>query len=167
MREPAGLLDALLDSWDRNNRILIDLLSVVPDEAFDVSALDGTMTIQRMITHIHYCRAIFAYENAPDIVPARPSWEEIIAVRDRSRIAAMLDESARQVREAVRTRVEAGRQFDQAYDHPILFIQHMIWHEGYHHGQIKLALKRVGRLPDDQTMGPLSWDHWDLRAPSS
>jgi hypothetical protein len=26
------------------------------------------------------------------------------------------------------------------YDHPILLLQHMLWHEGYHHGQMKLAL---------------------------
>jgi hypothetical protein len=26
------------------------------------------------------------------------------------------------------------------YDHPILLLQHMLWHEGYHHGQISLAL---------------------------
>jgi hypothetical protein len=30
------------------------------------------------------------------------------------------------------------------YDHPILLLQHMLWHEGYHHGQIKLALKLAG-----------------------
>ena len=33
---------------------------------------------------------------------------------------------------------------DQHYDHPILLMQHMVWHEGYHHGQIKLALKLAG-----------------------
>ena len=158
------LLDALLDSWDRNNKILLGLLSVVPDDAFEARALDDTMTIHRMFTHIHYCRAIFTFENAPEIVPTRPSWKEITAESDRARIAAMLNESAQQVREAVRTRIESGRQFDDAYDHPLLFIQHMIWHEGYHHGQIKLALKRVGRLPDDKTMGPVSWDFWDLRS---
>jgi len=32
------------------------------------------------------------------------------------------------------------------YDHPLLYLQHMIWHEGYHHGQIKLALKVMGHL---------------------
>ena len=31
------------------------------------------------------------------------------------------------------------------YDHPILLLQHMLWHEGYHHGQMKLALKLAGR----------------------
>ena len=31
----------------------------------------------------------------------------------------------------------------------ILLLQHMLWHEGYHHGQIKLALKVAGRPMDD------------------
>ena len=68
-----------------------------------------------------------------------------MAERDRGRIAAMLNDSAKVVRDAVKGRVEAGRGMDLHYDHPILFLQHMIWHEGYHHGQIKLALKLTGR----------------------
>ena len=61
----------------------------------------------------------------------------------------MLNESAAAVRDAVRGRVEAGRPMDTHYDHPILMLQHLIWHEGYHHGQIKLALKQVGQ-PDQR-----------------
>ena len=48
----------------------------------------------------------------------------------------------------------------QHYDHPLLFLQHMIWHEGYHHGQIKLALKLAGHPFDDEEIGPLTWDVW-------
>ncbi len=40
--------------------------------------------------------------------------------------------------------MRVGREMDVHYDHPILMLQHMIWHEGYHHGQIKIALKRAG-----------------------
>ena len=46
------------------------------------------------------------------------------------------------------------------YDHPILLLQHMIWHEGYHHGQIKLALKATGRPMADEEAGPVTWDVW-------
>jgi hypothetical protein len=46
------------------------------------------------------------------------------------------------------------------YDHPILFLQHMLWHEGYHHGQIKLALKLARRAMTDDEAGPLTWDVW-------
>jgi hypothetical protein len=47
---------------------------------------------------------------------------------------------------------------DEHYDHPILLLQHMIWHEGYHHGQIKLALKTAGMPFDDEAIGLLTWD---------
>jgi hypothetical protein len=46
------------------------------------------------------------------------------------------------------------------YDHPLLFLQHMIWHEGYHHGQIKLALKVAGLPVDDKQIGPRTWGVW-------
>jgi uncharacterized damage-inducible protein DinB len=59
-----------------------------------------------------------------------------------------------------RTRLRAARDMDQHYDHPILMLQHMIWHEGYHHGQIKLALKLAGRTMSDDEAGPLTWDVW-------
>src|SRR5258708_22372133 len=46
------------------------------------------------------------------------------------------------------------------YDHPILLLQHMLWHEGYHHGQIKLALKVAGRPLTDEEARPVTWDVW-------
>lgn len=49
---------------------------------------------------------------------------------------------------------------DTHYDHPILFLQHMLWHEAYHHGQIKLALKLAGRPISDDVAGPISWGVW-------
>jgi hypothetical protein len=43
--------------------------------------------------------------------------------------------------------MEANQDMERHYDHPILFLQHMIWHEGYHHGQMKLALKKWRSQP--------------------
>ncbi len=75
----------------------------------------------------------------------------------------MLNKSARVVRDAVRSKVETGGQMNLHYDHPILMLQHMIWHEGYHHGQIKLALKVAGRPLSDAEAGPVTWDVWMLK----
>jgi hypothetical protein len=72
----------------------------------------------------------------------------------------MLNDSARVVRAAVAGRLAAGRGMDVHYDHPILMLQHLIWHEGYHHGQIKLALKAAGRPFDDQVIGRVTWGVW-------
>jgi methionine salvage enolase-phosphatase E1 len=51
--------------------------------------------------------------------------------------------------------VESGQEMILHFDHPILFLQQMIWHEGYHHGQIKLALKAAGLAIPDKKLGPL------------
>jgi uncharacterized damage-inducible protein DinB len=72
----------------------------------------------------------------------------------------MLLESAQTVRDAVHSRLEAGRGMDRHYDHPLLMLQHLIWHEGYHHGQIKLALKAAGRPFDDEQIGQVTWNLW-------
>ena len=87
-------------------------------------------------------------------------WEEWGTERDRDRMAAMLNESAAAVREAVKSKVEAGAGTNLHYDHPILLIQHMIWHEGYHQGQIKLALKLAGLPISDRIAGPGTWGVW-------
>jgi uncharacterized damage-inducible protein DinB len=72
----------------------------------------------------------------------------------------MLNLSASAVRDAVKSRVESNRAMDIHYDHPILLLQHMIWHEGYHHGQIKLALKLAGHPITNQQAGPITWRVW-------
>jgi uncharacterized damage-inducible protein DinB len=66
-------------------------------------------------------------------------------------IAQMLKDSANAVRDAVKGRLEAGQDMNLYYDHPILLLQHMVWHKGYHHGQIKLALKATGRPMRDES----------------
>ena len=153
------LLEALLDSWERNNTILVNLLRALPEGGLEATAMKGSPSVAQMFAHIHYVRLVFISEDAPEF--ARPVPEgEWRTERDAARIAQMLNDSARAVRETFKGRLDAGRQMDLHYDHPILFLQHMIWHEGYHHGQIKLALKRAGRPFDDEEIGPLTWDVW-------
>ena len=48
------------------------------------------------------------------------------------------------------------------YDRPVLFLQHMVWHEGYHHGQIKLALKIAGCPLTDEVACPVTWGPLDI-----
>jgi uncharacterized damage-inducible protein DinB len=153
------LLEALLASWDRNNAILVNLLRALPEGTLELNPMQASHTIAELFTHIHYVRLVCVSEDAPEFARAVPN-EEWRTERDRGRIVAMLNESASAVREAVKGRLEARREMDLHYDHPILMLQHMIWHEGYHHGQIKLALKLAGRPISDGEAGPLTWDIW-------
>ncbi|MGB2898157.1 MAG: DinB family protein [Candidatus Acidiferrum sp.] len=153
------LLEALLDSWDRNNTILVNLLRILPEGGLEARAMEGSPSIAEMFTHIHFVRLVLVLEDAPEFARSLPE-EEWAAERDPDRIAQMLNDSAKVVRDAVKNGVEAGRDMKLHYDHPILMLQHMIWHEGYHHGQMKLALKLAGLPMTDQEAGPVTWGVW-------
>ena len=153
------LLDALLDSWDRNNTILLNLLRAVPEGGLEIRTMKGSPSISELFMHIHYVRLVFVLEDAPEFARKLPE-EEWVVELDRDRIAQRLNESAKAVRDAVKSRVQSGRAMDLHYDHPILLLQHMLWHEGYHHGQIKLGLKLAGHPITDKEAGPITWGVW-------
>lgn len=154
-----ALLEALLDSWDRNHTITVNLLRAVPTDALDLRAADDSPTIRGLFAHMHYCRLVFVHEDAPEHARPVPDGEWRTTV-DAATLEAALHESAAAMRAAVRGRILENRQFDAHYDHPLLMLQHFIWHEGYHQGQIKIALKQAGRAFDDEAIGPLTWDVW-------
>ena len=159
MSSAQHLLEAVLDSWDRNNSILLNLLGALPEGALEVRAMEDSPSVAQLFTHIHFVRLVFILEDAPEFARQLPD-KEWLEERDPGRIAQMLTESAKLVRDAVKNRVEAGREMNLHYDHPILLLQHMLWHEGYHHGQVKLALKLAGRPLRDEQAGPLTWKVW-------
>src|SRR6266446_9575276 len=97
------LLEALLDSWDRNNTILLNLLRALPDGGLEARAMEGSPSIAELFTHIHFVRLVFVFEDAPEFARSLPE-EEWVGERDAGRIAHMLKDSARVVRDAVKSR---------------------------------------------------------------
>ena len=153
------LLEALLDSWDRNNTILVNLLRALPEGGLDARVMKDSPTVGELFGHIHFVRLILVSEDVPEFAKPLPD-AEWKAERDPGRMAEMLISSAKVVRAAAKSRIESGRAMNVHYDHPILLLQHLIWHEGYHHGQIKLALKLAGRPLADDEIGPGTWHIW-------
>lgn len=98
----ASLLDALLDSWDRNNTILTNLVRALPKGGLDARAMENSPSVAQMLTHIHYVRMVFVSEDAPEFAPGfvEPGPEGEWAVEhDRERLVQMLNESAKTVRD--------------------------------------------------------------------
>jgi hypothetical protein len=119
------LLEALLDSWARNNTILLNLLRALPEGGLEARAMDGSPSIAELFTHIHYVRLVLVFEDAPEFARELPK-KEWLAELDPGRIATMLNDSAKAVRDAVKGRVEAGRDMNLHYDHPILLLAHAV-----------------------------------------
>lgn len=153
------LLSAVVAAWDRNDRIALNLLRSVPPTALGLRATPTSPSVVEMFSHIVYVRLIFVAEDAPEYATA-PQAREWLHVKDRERLASGLESSARTVAIAVQDRLQTGQPMLLHYDHPLLFLQHMIWHEGYHHGQIKLALKIAAQPLKDEQAGPLTWGIW-------
>jgi uncharacterized damage-inducible protein DinB len=130
-----SLLEALLDSWDRNNTIVVKLLRALPEGGLEASAVEGSPSIAKLFRHIHFVRLVFVLEDAPEFARPLPdqtlSRKEWTVERDRGTMERMLNESAQAVRD-----------------------------EGHHHGQMKLALKVAGLSMDDQEIGPVTWGLW-------
>jgi hypothetical protein len=87
------LLEALLDSWDRNNVILINLLRAVPEGGLEAKATESSPSVAQLFTHIHV-RLVFVFEDAPEFASHAPAGEWMV-VQDRDRIAQMLNDSAK------------------------------------------------------------------------
>ena len=139
------VLDALLDSWDRNNAITVNLLRALPEGSLACAPPDGSPTVAEMFTHMHYVRVVFVFEDAPEIRGRPP---------DKSgRTSATPTASRRCSRRARRwCGTRSGRAWSRAapmdrhYDHPILMLQHLIWHEGYHQARSSWRSRsRAGR----------------------
>jgi len=67
--------------------------------------MEGSPSIAEMFTHIHFVRLVFVLEDAPEFARSLPE-EEWAAERDPDRIAQMLNDSAKVVRDALKNGVE-------------------------------------------------------------
>jgi hypothetical protein len=50
-----NLLDVILDSWGRNNHILVNLLRALPEGGLGARIMPGSPSVAEMFTHIHLC----------------------------------------------------------------------------------------------------------------
>lgn len=160
---PTALLTAVLTGWDRHNEVLVNLLRAIPADALGARVMDGSPTVASMFSHMHHERLCSVIENIPDIGAPKPEgeWRDDHNVEH---LASQLNASAAWVRDGVARRVEEGRNLDQDFAHPVHLIQFLIFHEGYHHGQIKLALKLSGSPMSDDIAGPVTWRRWRARS---
>src|SRR3981189_436647 len=102
-----SLLEALLDSWDRNNIILLNLLRAVPEGGLEARVMGGSPSVAELFTHIHYVRLVFISEDAPEFARDLPE-EEWMDERDSDRLAQMLNDSPKAARDAATTRAARG-----------------------------------------------------------
>lgn len=157
------LVDALLDSWDRQCRIVSAVAAKVDEGNRQVRPSDDGWPLDFQLAHVHQVRRHWLGEIDRERAAALPKtflsgWEG--PIDDLDEIRRALEASALAVREAMREALTTGRMSTAAYDHPVLFLQHMVWHEGWHVGLLMLGLRRAGQEPYEEWEEANLWSHW-------
>lgn len=158
---------ALLDSWDRQCRIL-DAVAGLIDESnrHAKPSVDG-WPLDKQLAHTHNTRKFWLSQIAPEkaaALGASYADEQGTPIADLDEIKRQLTLSGLAVREAVSEGLEKGMVPmvgpNATYDNPVLFLQHMVWHEGWHVGLIMLALRLNGQEPPEEWEEPNVWGLW-------
>ena len=143
-----------LESWDRQVRIIDNIVSLITPELMDAKSRDGEWTIGEQLCHIHGVRRGWLNEVAPESLAESRSLytlvgEEYIPNQDLDLIREQLPLSAATIREVVEKGLQDPKPVGP-YSHPFFFLQHMVWHEGWHAGSIIHALRANGHEPTDE-----------------
>lgn len=158
------VIDQLLDSWERQASMVASVAELLTEENRGLKANNATMTLDQQFCHIHKVRHGWLWAVSKEheallgsVYTNVNGQEQPIA--DLDEIRNQLAISAKAVRDAAEVGLKAGGKFGP-YDNALLFIQHMVWHEGYHVGQIYSGLLSSGLEPDEMWEEKHIWELW-------
>ena len=159
------IAEELLASWDRQTQILLNTLGLVHADLLDVKPSEDGGTIAEQFSHIHGCRKFWVSKVAPGReMPLGDLEEKVdgewVSERDLDVIRVQLLASSAAVRAVVADALEAGTTQFGPYSHPGQFLQHMLWHEGYHYALVALALRLSGHEPTGAWEEANVWGLW-------
>jgi uncharacterized damage-inducible protein DinB len=156
--------DALLDSWTRQCRALDNLCRRFDGELLGAKPAEDGWTAAEHLCHTHGVRRYWLEKASGRQWPLKSLFTErggeYEPSADLAEIRRNLAESEAAVRDWVAEALASGETDAGHYDHPVLFLQHMIWHEGYHFGLLMLALRRAGAEPPEEWEDRNVWDLW-------
>lgn len=158
-----NILSLILESWTRNCKILANISSLVNDSNKEVKSSDDSFSIKEHLCHIHEVRYYWIGQISKEqqsrlgdvFLQEGDTW---IPLDDLNEIRRQLDISGQAVHDAVLEK--AGKGQAGAYDDAIYFLQHMLWHDGYHVACILLGLRNAGQEPTDEWDEINVWGQW-------
>ena len=158
--------ELLLESWDRQCQIVDSVASLIDEANRHVQPSEDGWALDRHLSHMHGVRLFFlskvSPEHAAGLVSASEGPERT-PLADLDTIKAYLRASGKAVRDAVQDGIAKGGPMTGdhvVYDNAVLFLQHMVWHDGWHVGLIFLALRLNGQEPPEEWEEPNVWGKW-------
>ena len=151
------LTDALLESWTRQATIVSNLANLIDETSFNFVPAPNESSIGWHLSHISQVRTYWLSQVAPGSIDPSVNWGE---VKNLSEAKEWLDRTAGQIADAMKELLNGDGAPSGGYDHPVYFLQHMIWHEGWHVGAIMMALRQNGQETPEEWEEPNIWGLW-------
>jgi len=157
------LTDDLLDSWDRQARIVASVAKLVTEDTRKALPSPDGWPLDKQLAHIHQVRRHWLSDFDPNRAAKlgrtfTDGWDT--PIDDLAAINSHLNDSAAAVRAAVSDAIIHGTIGKGAYENPVLFLQHMVWHEGWHVGLILTALRLAGHETTEEWEESHIWGLW-------
>jgi len=156
--------ELLLEAWRRQADLTNRLCSRVTDSNRRALPSADGWPLDRQLAHIHETRYWFLSAVAPEL--AKPLGDGFVdndpnhPLDNLDDLKALVKESGEAVGQALKEAFERGDEDYKAYDHPVFFLSHMIYHEGWHSALILLALRLAGDEPTEQWEEENVWQIW-------
>lgn len=155
--------EALLDSWDRQCRIVNEVATLVTEETRKALPSPDGWPLDQHLAHMHSVRRYFIAQLSPERQKnLSPTFTDgwVTPISDLDEIKKSLKASGEAVREAVKEHLKNGVQKAGWYDNPVLYLQHMVWHDGWHVGLIFLGLRLAGHEVPEEWEETKVWGEW-------
>ncbi|HWD37453.1 MAG TPA: DinB family protein [Fimbriimonas sp.] len=153
----------LLEMWDRQSGMIANISRLIDDSSKQFLPSPDGWSIAKHLAHVHEVRYWWLTKVAPDLANnLGESFQEDgeTPLEDLQTIKDELAKSAHAVRTALERELRDETQQTGPYSHPVQYLGHMVWHEGWHAGIILLALRLNGREPAEQWEETNLWGIW-------
>lgn len=148
-------LGELLDAWNVNNRVNLDLLALCEDRDFELKPGKGK-TIRSNFVHLVGVRRMWAEEKMSKEARLIPKLDWKTATRDEMEGGLAISNEVMLALFAKRDSAAKPTRFTN-----LLFFAYAVAHEAHHRSQVEIALRIHGREPEDLVLYGL-WD-WSKR----
>ncbi|MEZ4769910.1 MAG: DinB family protein [Caldilineales bacterium] len=153
------MTDPLLETWQINARVVLYVLDAVDEAVFVLPAPAKGRSAPQMFAHIHDVRAMWLASGKalPDGVAKLGKQDRY----DRDSLRVALHSSGDAIAAMVGGALASGKRISGFKPHPPAFVGYLISHEGYHLGEIGVALREAGHPLDRKTAFGM-WE-WGVR----
>jgi uncharacterized damage-inducible protein DinB len=150
----------LIETFQINNRINLYLLDAI-DEKFmnDMHTGSKGRPVGKQWAHLHNVRLMWLKVSAPELMEEIQKIEDVDAFKKKI-IKEALTKSGKAI-ELLFKKAEKDGKIKGFKPHPAGFLGYILAHEAHHRGQIMIALKQNGHLPDQKIQYGI-WE-WGVR----